>query len=379
MKKTLILGLLVVVALAVVSVGCGEAEESTTTTAAPAQTTTTAAPAETTTSMAGGGTQEPVVLKMATTFIETEAGGKIVQHFVDYIEEKTGGAVTFEVYPGGTLGGPPELLDLVTSGSVDMVPLGHPPLADKLPLLNFPMWAPGNAQAAIDYFNTLVFTDPETAPLIQAEAEALGIKYLGFTAGGSNVFVNTKPFTSLADLKGVKFGAGGMIPAFEALGVQVVQMFPPDGYENLSRGVVDATQMGFVPTVNLKWYEPAPHYLFDGTYAAGNPWTINLKSWAKLTPETQQIFMDAAKDAEAFSLQLDAEDTAASITMLKDNGVSVGDLSAEDRAYWYQLLFDAGAADCMARAERLGITDNMMKVLTKAADITGTTWTPSAP
>lgn len=368
MKRALILGLVLVLVLSLATlVACGE-EEETTTTAAPAETTTTAAAA----------TQEPVVFKMATTFIENESGGKIVQHFVDYIEEKTGGAVTFEVFPGGTLGGPPELLDLVTSGSVDMVPLGHPPLADKLPLLNFPMWAPGNAQAAVDYFNSLVFDDPTTAPLIQAEAEALGIKYLGFTAGGSNVFVNTEAFDSLADLEGVKFGAGGMIPAFEALGVEIVQMFPPDGYENLSRGVVDATQMGFVPTVNLKWYEPAPNYLFDGTYAAGNPWTINLNSWAKLTPETQQIFMDAAKDAEAFSLQLDKDDTAASVEMLKGAGVVVGDLSPEDQKYWYELLFDAGAKDCMDRAERLGITENMTTVLAKAAAITGAPWAPPA-
>ena len=108
------------------------------------------------------------------------------------------------------------------------------------------MWAPMSAQNAVDYFNLLTFEDPATAPLIQAEAEALGIKYLGFSAGGSNVFVSTNPFETLADLEGVKFGAGGSIPAFEALGVEVVNMFPPDGYENLSRGVVEATQMAFV-------------------------------------------------------------------------------------------------------------------------------------
>jgi TRAP-type C4-dicarboxylate transport system substrate-binding protein len=108
--------------------------------------------------------------------------------------------------------------------------------------------------------------------------------------------------------------------------------------------------MGFVPTVNLKWYEPASNYLFDGTYAAGNPWTINLDSWAKLTPETQQIFMDAAKDAEAFSLQLDKDDTAASVQMLKDAGVAVGDLSVEDQSTGMSCC-SCGAADCMTRAE----------------------------
>jgi len=377
MRKTLILGFLVVFALAVVLAGCGEATESTTTSASVAPSTeTTAAPAETTTTAAPA--QQPITLKMATTFIETEAGGKIAQHFADYIKEKTGGLVTIEIYPGGTLGGPPELLDLVSSGSVDLVPLGHPPLADKLPLLNFPMWAPGSPQAAVDYFNELVFNNSETAPLIQAEAEANNVKYLGFTAGGSNVFISKTPFQKLSDLVGKKFGAGGSIPAFEALGYTVVQMFPPDGYENLSRGVVDATQMGFVPTVNLKWYEPAKYYMFDGTYAAGNPWTINLASWAKLSPEIQQVFMDAAKDAEAYSLELDKTETEAAIAMLKENGVTVGELSAEDKAAWYQLLFEASAKDCLDRAARLGITENMIKVLMAAAAKTGVTWSPPA-
>jgi TRAP-type C4-dicarboxylate transport system substrate-binding protein len=367
MKKALILGFLLVFALSMVLVACGEAEE-TTTTAAPVETTTTA----------GAATQEPVTFKLASTFNENETGGKIVQHFADYITEKTNGAVTIEVYPGGTLGGPPELLDLVTTGSADIVPLGHPPFADKLPLLNFPMWAPGDPQAAIDYFNTLVFDDPATSALIQKEAENLGIKYLGFTAGGANAFISKTPFETLDDLVGKKFGAGGSIPAFEALGYTVIQAFPPDMYENLSRGVADATQMGFAPTVALKWYEPAPYYKFDGTYAAGNPWTVNLESWAKLSPETQQIFMDAAKDAEAYSLELDKTDTEAGVKTITDAGGTVGTLSADDQAKWWKNLFDASAADCMARAEKLGITEDMITVLSKAAEITNTTWAPPA-
>ena len=363
-------------------VACG-GEEATTTTAAPATdtTATTAAPATDTTAAPATDTTAaaaPIVFKMASTFQENESGGKIVQHFADYIKDKTGGAVTIEIFPGGTLGGPMESLDLVSSGSVDIVPLGHPPLADKLPLLNFPMFAPGSPQAAVDYFNELAFVNPETSALIQAEAEKNNVKYLGFTSGGSNVFISKTAFAKLSDLVGKKFGAGGSIPAFEALGYTIVQMFPPDGYENLSRGVVDATQMGFVPTVNMKWYEPAKFYMFDGTYAAGNPWSVNLKSWAKLSAEQQQIFMDAAKDAETFSLEIDKTDTAAAVEMLKAAGVTVGDLTAEDKAQWYQLLFNASAADCMARAEKLGITDQMVKVLTVAAAKAGVTWAPPA-
>ena len=381
MKKVLILGLVVVFALGMVLVACGGAEETTTTaapatttTAAPA-TTTTAAPAETTTTVSVA-TQEPITLKFASTKQPTEAGGKIIQHFCDYVEEATEGAVTFEVFAGGTLGNPMEELGLVSSGSVDMIAFGHPPYGEQVPLLNFPMWAPPDAQGAIDYFNYLTFEDPETSVLIQEEAAANNIIYLGFTAGGGNVFISKTPFAKLSELVGKKFGAGGSIPAFEALGYTVVQTFPPDTYENLSRGVIDATQMGFVPTVDLKWYEVAKYYMFDGTYAAGNAFSVNLDTWAKLTPETQAIFREAAKETEAWSVELDATDTAAAIETLKAAGVTVGTLTPEDQAEWFQLLFEASAADCMTRAEKLGIVDNMKLVLTKAAEFTGVTWTP---
>ncbi|OFW62141.1 MAG: hypothetical protein A2133_05595 [Actinobacteria bacterium RBG_16_64_13] len=379
MKKALILGFVLVFVLAMVLVACGGGEETTTTgatTATTAAQTTTTVAAETSTT---GASQEPMTLKYASTFQQTESGGKIIQHFCDYIEDATAGAVTFDIFFGGQLGNPMEELGLVSSGSVDMICFGHPPYGDQVPLLNFPMWAPPDAQTAVDFFNYLTFEDPETAPLIQAEAAANNLIYLGFTSGGGNVFISKTPFTKLSELVGKKFGAGGSIPAFEALGYTVVQTFPPDTYEGLSRGVIEATQMGFVPTVNLKWYEVAKYYMWDGTYAAGNAFSVNLDTWAKLTPETQKIFKDAAKDAEAFSLELDATDTEANLKVLADAGVTVGSLTAEDQAAWYQLLFEASAADCMARAQKLGITDNMIKVLTKAAGFTGVTWAPPTP
>jgi TRAP-type C4-dicarboxylate transport system substrate-binding protein len=196
--------------------------------------------------------------------------------------------------------------------------------------------------------------------------------------GLGNVFISKTPFTTLADLVGKKFGAGGSIPAFQALGYTIVQTFPPDTYENLSRGVIDATQMGFVPTVNLKWYEIAKYYMWDGTYAAGNAFTVNLGTWDKLTPETQQIFKDAAKETETFSLDLDKADTEADLKIIEDAGVTVGTLSAEDQAMWWKNLFEASAADCMTRADKLSITDNMITVLNAAADFTNVEWTPSA-
>ncbi len=103
MKKGLTLGLVLVFALAIGLglVACGsEAEESTT---SVTETSTTVA------------AQQPIALKYATTFTETEAGGRTVQYFCDRIKELTGGAVTFEINFGGTLGTSTEELGLVST------------------------------------------------------------------------------------------------------------------------------------------------------------------------------------------------------------------------------------------------------------------------
>ncbi|NLO28526.1 MAG: TRAP transporter substrate-binding protein DctP [Actinobacteria bacterium] len=387
MKKASILGLVVLLVLGIglALAACGE-EEETTTTAAPEttiavtgqETTTTAAAPETTTTE-GAPAQEPLVFKMASTFNENETGGLITQHFIDLIEERTGGAVTFDLYPGSTLGDAPEMLGLVSSASVDIIPFGHPAAGADLPLLLFPMWCPGDQQTAIDYFNHLVFENPESSALILAEAEAHNIKYLGFVAGGSNVFGAKQPWTSLADLKGKKIATGGMIQAFQSIGFEAVQSFPPDTYENLSRGVADCFQMGFSPTVQMKWYEVAPHYMYDGTFAAGNPWTVNLNSWAKLTPETQQIFLDVAKEMEAWSTALTLQAEGDAVKALEEAGATIGILSAEDRAKWWDALFRVFIEEmCWPGAVAGGYTDAMTTVLSAAAVFTNTDWTPPA-
>lgn len=100
-----------------------------------------------------------------------------------------------------------------------------------------PGFAPGGTQAALDYFNTLMFDDPDTSALIQGEAEDLGIKYLNVIAGGANALAAKFPFTDLQSLV-----AGSS-----------------------SFGNFDAAQMGLAPMVSMAWYEVAPYWALDGT------------------------------------------------------------------------------------------------------------------
>jgi TRAP-type C4-dicarboxylate transport system substrate-binding protein len=364
MRKLLAIGFVLALILGVIAAACGGGTA----------TTTTAAPA--------ANAQEPVVIKYACTGQETETVGQEVKYFTDYVTSKVP-AVTFDIYYGGTLASGMEDLPLLSSGGVDMISLGHPPYGDLIPLLcGIPMFAPGdedNPSAGIDYFNTLCFDDPNTAALIQAEAEKNNVKYLAWMTTGGSVFEAKKPFTKIADLVGGKFGVFGDPTPYTNLGLTVTSIAPPDIYEALRTGVIDSTTMGFAPIVSaLKWYEVAPYFLWDNTLGAGQCITINLDVWNSLTPETQAIFQEAADATSDYSIQLDADQTAAGIQTVEDAGGSIDYMTDEDFAVYYAGIFKSAADAGYTRADGMGIGADMVTVLDKAAELTGQTWTPPA-
>lgn len=324
----------------------------------------------------GNAAIDPLEIKFSSTFQQTETGGQIIQYFIDKIGELSGGAITVNINWGGTLFDSMGELDAVADGVVDMVALGHMPHLDTLPYLSFPGFAPGGTQAALDYFNGLIFDDPETSALIQGEAEDLGIKYLNVIPGGANAFAAKAPFASIDDMVANSAAFGNFDAAiFEALGFQVSAVMPPDTYDALNRGLIDATQMGFAPMVAMAWYEVAPFWALDGTYTAGNPFTVNLDWWDGLTDAQRDCIQKAADETETYASGIYDEAIAGDIaTVEAATGNKFVQLSDEDLDRVWAATFEAKAADAMKRADTHGVTEGMTVILEKAAELTGYNW-----
>ena len=319
---------------------------------------------------------DPLVIKYNSTFQQQETGGVIQQYFIDQLAELSGGAITVDISWGGTLFDSMGELDAVIDGVVDMIALGHMPHLDTLPYLSFPGFAPGGPQAALDYFNGLIFDDPDTSALIQGEAEALGIKYLNVIAGGANAFCTKYEYTDLASMVAGSGSFGNFDAAiFEALGFQVTAVMPPETYDALNRGLIDSTQMGFAPMVAMAWYEPAPYWSLDGTYTAGNMFTVNLDWWNGLTAEQQEIIQKAADATESYSATMYDESIAADIATVESaTGNKFIELSDEDIAAIWKATFEAKAADALNRAGNHDKVEGMTTILEKAAELTNYDW-----
>ena len=321
-------------------------------------------------------TCDPLTIEFSTIYNETETGGQIIKHFEEYLNNLTGGAITMNIFWGGTLFTDPEALDGVNSGAVNMTALGHMPHLATLNYLAFPGFAPGGTKAALDYFDTLMFKDPETSALIQQEAADNGIIYLNVLAGGANAFCTTYEFTDLDSMISGSKSFGNMDAAiFEALGFQVTSVGPGDCYDALQRGLIDSTQMGLAPMVSMGWEEVASYWALDGTYTAGNMFTANLEWWNGLTDAQRQAISQACDEVEEYSAGIYDDSIATDCATIEEKtGNKMVQLSDEDIARVWAATFDAKAASAMDTAKANGKEEGMTKILEKAAEITGYTW-----
>ena len=319
---------------------------------------------------------DPLTIDFSTIYNETETGGQIIKHFEEYISNLTGGAITMNIFWGGTLFSDAEALDGVNSGAVNMTALGHMPHLATLNYLAFPGFAPGGSQAALDYFDTLMFDDPETSALIQQEAADNGIIYLNVLAGGANAFCTTYEFTDLDSMISGSKSFGNMDAAiFEKLGFQVTSVGPGDCYDALQRGLIDSTQMGLAPMVSMGWEEVASYWALDGTYTAGNMFTANLDWWNSLTDAQRQAIQQACDEVEEYSAGIYDDSIASDCATIEEKtGNKMVEFSDADIDRVWAATFDAKADSAMETAKANGKEEGMTKILEKAAEITGYDW-----
>lgn len=280
------------------------------------------------------------------------------------------------IFWGGTLFSDPEALDGVNSGAVDMTALGHMPHLGTLNYLAFPGFAPGSTQKALDYFDELIFNNPETSKLIQDEAAENGVIYLNVLAGGANAFCTTYEFTDLDSMISGSKSFGNMDAAiFEALGFQVTSVGPGDCYDALQRGLIDSTQMGLAPMVSMGWQDVASFWALDGTYTAGNMFTANLEWWNGLSDAQRQAIQQAADEVEAYSAGIYDDAIADDCGKIESaTGNKMVEFSQEDIDRVWAATFEAKAESALATAESNGKADGMTKILEVAADFTGYDW-----
>lgn len=261
---------------------------------------------------------------------------KIIDVWADQIEEASGGRIGITRYPAMQLGGaPPELIDQVIDGVIDMT-------------WTVVGYTPGRFPSTEVFELPFLVSDAGTASgafwkMLEggiAEAEFSDVKVLGGWVHGPGIIHSDGPIATPDDMNGMKIrGASRQINALlETLGATPVGMPVPAVPEALSKGVIDGTTIPWEVTYSLKVPELVDnHTEFTGPmfYTISFVLVMNNDSWASLPEDLQQVVLDhSGLEFSIFAGTVMQEADAPARQVAEDLGNNIITLDAEQSAVW---------------------------------------------
>jgi TRAP-type C4-dicarboxylate transport system substrate-binding protein len=280
--------------------------------------------------------------------------GDASKAWTDLVTERSGGAIRFNTYYGGSLGGSAELWDIVEAGGCDVV-------------LSAEAYAPGKFHTwGIEYSFPFGPPDPRMVlearrqwasefPQVAANQAEYNVKRLTIFAHDWYHILSKEPINSLDDMEGKVIGAAGRWFGrwMEATGATPVVSSQFERYEMLRTGVEDMDLLPDSIHHSLHLFEQAK-YDYDPKMQSPAPWGIfiNLDVWADLPDEVQKIMLDAGTDSEdAMVDEIIPEWLARAAQGVIDEEVQRFEFP--DRQIWIDRLEDS-AAEYGAELESLG-------------------------
>ncbi len=218
--------------------------------------------------------------------------------FAKRVESMSGGRVKIKVFPAGQIGPANQVLDLVSSGAVEMG--GDWP--------NY--WSGKNTAFDLlgshvmgfnpdDYFNW-IYAGGGLAFYEELYGKFNCVYFPHHAHDIESGIRSTKPIEKLADLDGLKIRMAGLVQGkfIQPFGAQPVATALGEVYEAMQRGVVDACEIS-TPVVDesTKIYEVAKYWLTPGFHQTSSIHgiMINKNKWNQLPNDLKAIIAEAAR------------------------------------------------------------------------------------
>lgn len=289
---------------------------------------------------------EPIIFRVSDSSSEKGSAASALSSMIKYIEEKTGGKVTFERYYNATLSPADQALSSVESGLADIAftSISYDPeelkianwfnAAPSAAGSNYPVDALAGSLAVNEFYTTnQVFLD---------EFAANGVQPIAMVSSPAFPALCNTEVTSKEGFQGLKIrtAGGAWQKEVQALGAENVFLPAEDQYEGLQRGVIDCGVTASSSILPASLQEVAK-YFYPASFSpsGGSGYVMNKEKWDALPEEVRTIFNEGrsyflANQAKAF---LTADSTLVNggqveIIPLPDLDAFLQDLQAKARA-----------------------------------------------
>jgi len=252
--------------------------------------------------------------------------------FKNYVEEKTNGEMTVDVYPNSQLGGERESVEQCKNGSLEMATASAGPLTtfnSKFMVLDIPF-------AFNSYDVAWMVLDGPVGQKLLESCEEVGLKGLSFMENGfRHVTNNVRPITKVEDFRNIKIRtmeAPMHMENFKSLGANPTPVPWTELYLTLQQKIVDGQENPLANLWEVKMYEVQKYASLTGHIYDPMPLVADLKWFNGLTPEQQSIIEKGAILAQNYSRFVNSAREEELARLLTEKGMTINDVSAEEKA-----------------------------------------------
>lgn len=275
--------------------------------------------------------------------------------FAERVKAQTNGEVSFEIFSGGAMGGPKELLKatrdsvLDASGIVDIYYKSELPVSSMISGMIIMADDPLVYSASMNEFQLL------RCPACKQEWADSNIIGLAFNSTDTYHLLCTEAIHTKAEVQGKKVRATSSVGTMmQDMGAVPVSITSAEIYEAMQRGQVACSvgSAAWLDTYNLKDFVKSIVSTPMGAYFGTNTLAMNIDSWDELTDEQKAVFRDNLAEMVAdISFAYVAEGRSA-IEDARSRGVDVqeadeamkADIEKSREALYAQTVKDAEAA-----------------------------------
>ena len=246
-----------------------------------------------------------------------------MEQMAERLEAYSGGELTLNIYPGGTLGGERKLLELMQIGAVGMTKVSAATLENIVPsmrVLNLPYLFRDR-----DHVFKVLDGDIGRDLLNEGNDYKLqGIAY--YDAGSRSLYTVDRPVRKPDDLNGMKMRVMESITAInlmDTMGGSPTPISYGELYTAFQGGMVDGAENNPPSFFNSRHYEVCDYYILNEHATIPDILVISPDIWNQLNEQKQQWLKQAVDESVAFQrdLWLEAENEA--MQSVQEAGVEI--------------------------------------------------------
>mgnify|MGYP002519365030 FL=1 len=239
--------------------------------------------------------ENPMVLTLAHGLSETHTVA--MTQFAEEVKEKTNGRIIINIFPNGQLGSETENLEQLQAGVIAMTKVSAPGLATYNEAYNA-FGLPYLFDDEQDFYDVMDSQEMRDFFLSTEDDGFVVLTY--YTSGARSFYTKDKAIRKPSDLKGLKIRVQDMktqTDMVSALGGTPVAMSYGDVYTALQTGIIDGTENNETALTTGKHGEVCKVYSEDQHAMIPDTLVMSSKVWNRISPEDQQIILQAAYDS----------------------------------------------------------------------------------